>query len=388
MNPSAASPHPPAADGTAGGDTTGTYRALVFGAADEAEEMGAALRRLGVEVAVADDRDLTATRVRDILTAFPADVVVPVGGAYDDAVLAALGEPAVAGVPAPRMAPSMHAVYVAGRRDLQLRYASSELGVPVARYTVAASPAEAERAAAALGYPVCISPVRSHTGARSVVDAPVDVAAAFGRAGSATAVVEHHIEADVEVLMLTVTSADPAQPRRDVISFCEPIGFTRHPDGRVATAWQPQTTTEGEYDAARSVAARVVRGLGGRGVFAVRLLVRSGDVYFSGVDCGPAAAGVLTVRSQVLDQWALHARAVLGAPCEATMSSPAAAVSCCHAVATGDIPGVLAVPETTLWLCEETYAFSPWQHGAIIASADTVEQARQRAAAAADRASR
>ena len=386
MNPSAEPPTSALASSAPPVPAASPYRALVLGAADEAEEMAAALRRLGVEVAVADDRDLSAERVREILEAFPADIVVPVGVVYDDAVLNALGEAAVPGAPTPRIAPSTSAVYLAGRRDLQLRFASTELGLPVARYAVVNSVAEAEQAAAALGFPVIYSPARAGAGARSLVESEVDVAAAFGRAGSGAVVVEHRVEADVEILMLTIAGADPAEPERDVITFCEPIGLTRHADGRVAASWQPQETTEGEYDAARSVAARMVRAVGGRGVFAVRLLVRRGDVYFSGLDCGPAAAGVVTLRSQVLDQWALHARAIIGAPGEATMSSPAAAVSCARPLAADCIPQVLGVPETTVWLCEETAEYSPWQHGAIIASAETVEEARERTRKAASRA--
>lgn len=358
----------------------GPSRALVLGAADEAEEMAAALRRLGVEVAVADDRGLDTATVRDILSQFPAEVVVPVGSLYDDHLLDHLESTGVA------IAPGPQAVRLTGRRDAQLRFASEQLGLPVARFATARTAVEVEQAANVLGYPCVVSPATAGSGTSSVVTSGVDVAAAFGRAGGAEVVVEQQVAADAEIVMLAVSTASGRAQGPDVIHFCEPIGVRRRADGRLAEAWQPQETTEGEYDAARSVAARITRAAGGRGVFAVRLLVRRGDVYFAGIDVGPAAAGVVTLRSQVLDQWALHARAVLGAPCEATMSSPAAAAACGRRVRVADVAAVLAVPESGLWLCEDTGEHSPWQHGALIASAESTEQAREHVAEMARRA--
>lgn len=358
----------------------GPSRVLVLGAADEAEEMAAALRRLGVEVAVADDRGLDTAALREILSQFAADAVVPVGSLYDDQLLDHLEATGVA------VAPDSRAVRLAGRRDAQLRFASEQLGLPVARFATARSAAEVEQAAAVLGYPCVVSPAVAGSGSSSVVESGVDVAAAFGRAGGTEVVVEQQVTAEAEIVMLAVATASGAAGAPDVIHFCEPIGVRRRTDGRLAEAWQPQETTEGEYDAARSVAARIARAAGGRGVFAVRLLVRRGDVYFCGLDIGPAAAGVVTLRSQVLDQWALHARAVVGAPCEATMSSPAAAAACGRPVRVADVASVLEVPESGLWLCENTGEHSPWQHGALLASAESTGQARAHVAEMARRA--
>lgn len=354
-------------------------RVLVLGLADEAEEMAAALRRLGMAVAVAADPD--PEQLASICEQFTPDVVVPVGVIYDVGVLDLLEDLGA------RIAPSKAAVSMAGRRDEQLRFASDSLGLPVARYATARSSVEVEQATGVLGYPCVVTPARADSGMSSIVESAGDIPAAYGRAGSRDVVVETKVTADVEIVMLAVAGVQfSGGAREPVIHFCEPIGVARKGNGAIREMWQPQETTEGEYDAARSVAARVVRALGGRGVFAVRLLVRRGDVYFAGLEIGPAAAGVLTVSSQMFDQWALHARAIVGAPSEVTMTSPAAGAALDRALSVGLVGRALDVSESALWICERTSEFSPWQCGAALATADEVLQARERAREVASRA--
>lgn len=377
---------PESAHGSAGArdarptvDETVPRRVLVLGRADEAEEMAAALRRLGVAVAVAALPELE--QLGAICEGFHPDVAVPVGIVDDAAVLDLVESYGIA------IAPTRAGVDIAARRDEQLRFASEQLGLPVARYATARSSVEVEQATGVLGYPCIVSPAEVGVGTSSVVVSAGDIPAAYGRAGARDVVVETRVSADVEIVMLAVAGVRFEGGRSEpVIRFCEPIGVARGADGFVRETWQPQETTEGEYDAARSVAARVARALGGRGVYAVRLLVRRGDVYFAGVETGPATTGVVTLSSQLFDQWALHARAIVGAPSEVTMVSPAAATSLTRAVPVAHVGHALDVAESAVWSCDGGGEFSPWMFGAALATADDVVEARERAREVAERA--
>jgi phosphoribosylglycinamide formyltransferase 2 len=140
------------------------------------------------------------------------------------------------------------------------------------------------------------------------------------------------VEVDVEVTLLTVRTTGPAGP---AVYFCEPIGH-RHAEGDVLESWQPQQMAPAALDAAKSIAARIVNSLGGRGVFGVELLVRGDEVYFADVRPRPYDSGLVTLRSQRLSQFELHARAILGLAVDTIMISPAAAeVSYAGAESTG-----------------------------------------------------
>jgi phosphoribosylglycinamide formyltransferase 2 len=150
------------------------------------------------------------------------------------------------------------------------------------------------------------------------------------------------VEVDFEVTLLTVRTTGPAGP---AVHFCEPIGH-RQADGDVLESWQPQQMSPAALDAAKSIAARIVNSLGGRGVFGVELLVRGDEVYFTDVRPRPYDSGLVTLRSQRLSQFELHARAILGLAVDTIMISPAAAeVSYAGAESTSpkdvDLRGVL-----------------------------------------------
>ena len=157
-------------------------------------------------------------------------------------------------------------------------------------------------------------------------------AIAAGRIPHSRVMAETVVEVDFEVTLLTVRSIGPAGP---AVQFCEPIGH-RQTDGDVLESWQPQQMSPAALDAAKSIAARIVNSLGGRGVFGVELLVRGDEVYFADVRPRPYDSGLVTLRSQRLSQFELHARAILGLPVDTIMISPAAAeVSYAGAESTG-----------------------------------------------------
>ena len=129
------------------------------------------------------------------------------------------------------------------------------------------------------------------------------------------------VEVDFEVTLLTIRTTGPTGP---AVHFCEPIGH-RQADGDVLESWQPQQLSPTALGAAKSIGARIVNSLGGRGVFGVELLVRGDEVYFDNVRPRPYDSGLVTLRSQRLSEFELHARAILGLSVDTIMVSPAAA---------------------------------------------------------------
>lgn len=176
--------------------------------------------------------------------------------------------------------------------------------------------------------------------------------------------------------------------------FCEPIGH-RQERGDYVESWQPQAMTQDAYDSARSVAARITGALGGVGVFGVELFVNGVDVYFSEVSPRPHDTGLVTLRSQVLSEFEMHARAVLGLPVVTTMASPGASAviyggpgigeGSVDAVGFEGVARALAVPEVDVRLFGKPSASEFRRMGVAVATAEDVDGARQRAREAASR---
>ncbi|MBV8928323.1 MAG: formate-dependent phosphoribosylglycinamide formyltransferase [Mycobacteriaceae bacterium] len=213
------------------------------------------------------------------------------------------------------------------------RLASDELGLPTAPFWFACTSGELEAIARHAGYPLVVKPVAAAPGAgESVLLRPDDIAPAWqsavaaGRLAQARVLVETMVEIDYEVTILTVRTAAPGGggTAKSGVHFCEPIGH-RQLDGDVLECWQPQAMTPAALEAAKSVAARIVNALGGRGVYGVELLVRGDEVYFADVSARPYDSGLVTLRSQRLSEFELHARAILGLPVDTIMVSPGAA---------------------------------------------------------------
>jgi phosphoribosylglycinamide formyltransferase 2 len=166
-----------------------------------------------------------------------------------------------------------------------------------------------------------------------------------------------------------------------VLEFCSPIGH-RDADGAVLEAWQPQQMSDAAVDAAKSIAARIIKALGGRGVFGVELMIKGDEVYFSDVTAHPPPSVWVTVRSQRLSAFELHARAILGLPVDTMMMSPAAA----HLIDAGHDGGsrgvdalnaALRVPESDLRIFDPQHR--PAALGVALATAPDVAAARDRA---------
>ncbi|MGO4441799.1 formate-dependent phosphoribosylglycinamide formyltransferase [Mycobacterium sp. 2YAF39] len=230
------------------------------------------------------------------------------------------------------------------------RLAADELGLPTAPFWFAGSAEELSAVALHAGFPLVVKPIAAAPGeGESVLVRAEDVepawhrAIAAGRIPNNRVMAEAVVEVDFEVTLLTIRTVGPTGP---VVHFCEPIGH-RQLGGDALESWQPQQLSPAALDAAKSIGARIVNSLGGRGVFGVEVLVRGDEVYFDNVRPRPYDSGLVTLRSQRLSQFELHARAILGLSVDTIMVSPAAAeVSYAGADATdsdgADLHAVLA----------------------------------------------
>jgi phosphoribosylglycinamide formyltransferase 2 len=311
---------------------------MLLGSGELSRELTLAFQRLGAEV-VAVDRyaDAPAHRAADrsgvvkmndaeALTAMiekvhPRYVVAESGVIAVDALVAA-AERGYEVYPTPRSA------RLTLDREGMRRLAADELGLPTAPFWFAGSTEELTAVAEHAGFPLLVKPIAGIPGeGQSVllrledVDAAWERAVAAGRITHNRVLAETIVEVDVEVTLITVRTTGPTGP---ALHFCEPIGH-RQGDGDVLEAWQPQPMSPPALDAAKSIAARIVNALGGRGVFGVELLVRGDEVYFADVRTRPHDSGLVTLRSQRLSEFELHARAILGLSVDTIMISPGAA---------------------------------------------------------------
>jgi phosphoribosylglycinamide formyltransferase 2 len=237
--------------------------------------------------------------------------------------LAAIGERGLADV-----VPTARSTRLSLDREGLRRLASDELGLPTAPFWFAGSVQELEAIAQHAGFPMIVKPVAAASGrGESVLLRPDDIAPAWdaavaaGRLAQTRVMAETMVEIDYEVTMLTVRSVGPGGTR---VHFCEPIGH-RQLNGDVLESWQPQAMTPVALEASKSIAARIVNVLGGRGVYGVELLVRGDEVYFADVSARPYDSGLVTLRTQRLSEFELHARAIIGLPVDTIMISPGAA---------------------------------------------------------------
>ena len=208
------------------------------------------------------------------------------------------------------------------------RLAADELGLPTAPFWFAGSAEELTAVAQHAGFPLVVKPIAAAPGeGESVLVRPEDVepawqrAVAPGRIPHNRVMAETVVDVDVAVTLLTIRTTGPTGP---AVHFCEPIGH-RQADGDVLESWQPQQMSPTALGVAKSIGARIVNSLGGRGVFGVELLVRGDEVYFDNVRPRPYDSGLVTLRSQRLSEFELHARAILGLSVDTIMISPAAA---------------------------------------------------------------
>ncbi|RDI97951.1 formate-dependent phosphoribosylglycinamide formyltransferase [Dyella solisilvae] len=298
-------------------------RVLLLGSGELGKEVAIELQRYAVEV-IAVDRYahapamqvahrshvidmLDGAALRAVIEQEKPDLVVPEIEAIHTPTLIELEKEGL------RVIPTARAAWLTMDREGIRRLAAEELGLPTSPYRFCETEDEYREAAATIGLPFVIKPVMSSSGkGQSVVRQASelqhawDYAQSGGRAGKGRVIVEGFVDFDYEITLLTVRHTDG-------VSFCAPIGH-RQEDGDYRESWQPQPMSEAALVEAQRQAAAITEALGGWGVFGVEFFVKGDGVIFSEVSPRPHDTGLVTLISQDLSEFALHARAILGLP--------------------------------------------------------------------------
>jgi phosphoribosylglycinamide formyltransferase 2 len=373
-------------------------KVMLLGAGELGKEVIIALQRLGVEVVAVDRYEhapgmqvahrahvvnmTDAAALRQVIEAERPHLIVPEIEALATAMLADIEREGLAEV-----IPTARAIQLTMNREGIRRLAAEELGLPTSRYAFAESLEQLQAGIdAGIGYPCFVKPVMSSSGkGQSLLRGPQDVARAWqyalesGRVKQARVIVESLIPFEYEITQLTVRAMGASGEVET--SFCEPIGHVQA-SGDYIESWQPQPMSAVARQRAREIAHTVTDALGGRGIFGVELFVKGDDVWFSEVSPRPHDTGLVTLTTQRLSEFELHARAILGLPVDTRLDRPGAS-----AVIYGELDAVgiafEGVAEADVRLFGKPESFAKRRMGVAVASGETVEEARARAKLAA-----
>jgi len=380
-------------------------RVMLLGSGELGKEVAIELQRLGVEV-VAVDRYPNAPAMQvahrshvipmtdpqvlnGLIMAEAPHIIVPEIEAIATEVLAGIEAAGLAVV-----IPTARAVQLTMNREGIRRLAAEELGLPTSAFAFAGSAEELAAGAEHVGFPCFVKPVMSSSGkGQSFVENADEVADAWayalasGRVDTTKVIVEGRIDFDFEITLLTVRSCDVDGSTRT--DFCAPIGH-RQVKGDYVESWQPQAMTPAALASAREIAGKVTEALGGYGVFGVELFVKGDQVWFSEVSPRPHDTGLVTLATQTMSEFALHARAVLGLPVDVTQRDIGASAVIyggveAQGVAFDGVAEALSVPTADLRLFGKPEAFERRRMGVATARGATIEEARERAREAAGR---
>ncbi len=376
--------------------STSATKVLLCGSGELGKEVVLELQRFGVET-IAVDRYANAPamqvahrshvinmldehELRRVLELEKPHYIVPEIEAIATSVLVEFEQAGYTVIPTAR------AASLTMNREGIRRLASEELGLATSPYLFAGDGASFREAVGTIGCPCVVKPIMSSSGkGQSVVrtDADIDKAWRYaqegGRAGGGRVIVEGFVDFDYEITLLTVR-------HQNGTSFCAPIGHLQI-DGDYRESWQPHPMTARALERAHDIARKVTDALGGRGVFGVELFVKQDEVFFSEVSPRPHDTGLVTLVSQDLSEFALHARALLGLPVPAIEQfGPSAS---CALLVSGESKNVqfdgldeaLAVPGTQLRLFGKPEVSGHRRMGVTLARAASIEAARSMARA-------
>jgi len=380
---------------TLGTPLSGTAtRVLMCGGGELGKEVVIELQRLGVEVIVVDRYAnspamqvahrshvismLDGDALRRVVEEEQPAYIVPEIEAIATETLAELEQEGFTVIPTAR------ATQLTMNREGIRRLAAEDLGLSTSAYRFAGDEAEFRDAVAVIGYPCIVKPIMSSSGkGQSTLRSDADLEAAWkyaqegGRAGGGRVIVEGFVDFDYEITLLTVRHIGGT-------SFCEPIGHTQV-DGDYRESWQPQAMTPKALENAREVAEKVTGALGGHGIFGVELFIKGDEVLFSEVSPRPHDTGMVTLISQNLSEFALHARAILNLPIPAIRQhGPAASAVILPTgessqTSFGNLQQALAQADTDLRLFGKPEIHGRRRMGVALALAEDTDSARQTA---------
>ena len=370
-------------------------KVLLCGSGELGKEVVIELQRYGVEVIALDsyenapamqvaDRShvvsmLDGPALRAVIEQEQPDLVVPEVEAIATDVLADLeasGKNTII--------PTARATQLTMNREGIRRLAAEELGLCTSPYRFAGTEEEFNQAVEEIGIPCVVKPIMSSSGkGQSTIKSADDISKAWeyaqagGRAGKGKVIVEGFVDFDYEITQLTIRHAGGT-------SFCDPIGHVQV-DGVYRESWQPQPMSAAALEEAKRYAKAVTDGLGGRGVFGVELFIKGDEVLFSEVSPRPHDTGMVTMISQDLSQFALHARAILGLPIPSIRQFGPSASSVIlvegesEEVSFGNLDQALAQEDTQLRLFGKPQVSGQRRMGVGLARGDSIEQARDKA---------
>ncbi|GAB3358016.1 formate-dependent phosphoribosylglycinamide formyltransferase [Lysobacter tyrosinilyticus] len=379
------------------------FRVLLLGSGELGKEVAIELQRYGVEVIAADRYAnapamqvahrshvldmLDGAAIRALIAQEQPHLIVPEIEAIHTQTLVELEHEFAQSGAATRVIPTARAARLTMDREGIRRLAAETLGLPTSAYRFVDTLEDYRDAVQAIGLPCVVKPVMSSSGkGQSLVRTETDIDAAWdyaqtgGRAGAGRVIVEGFIHFDYEITLLTVR-------HRDGTSFCDPIGHLQR-DGDYRESWQPQPMSPKALERAQQIAKAITDDLGGWGVFGVELFVQGDEVWFSEVSPRPHDTGLVTLISQDLSEFALHARAILGLPIPAIrQNGPSAS---CAVLAHGHgvpvfagVDAALTQADTQLRLFGKPRVEGHRRVAVTLALAQDIEQARQRACDAA-----
>ena len=369
-------------------------KVLLCGAGELAKEVVIELQRFGCEV-IAIDRYANApamqlahrchiinmldgNELRKIIEAEKPDYIVPEIEAIATDTLVELEKEGFTVIPTAK------ATQLTMNREGIRRLAAEELKLPTSPYRFAATESEYKLAVKEIGFPCLVKPVMSSSGkGQSLLRSDADIESSWkyaqegGRAGSGKVIIEGFVDFDYEITLLTVRHING-------VSYCQPIGH-RQENGDYRESWQPQPMSANALSLAKDIATKITEALGGYGLFGVELFVKGDQVWFSEVSPRPHDTGMVTLISQNLSEFALHARAILGLPIPlieqygASASAVLIANGDSDKVAFSNLDKVLSEADTDLRLFGKPEVKGIRRMGVALAKAPTVEKAVEKA---------
>ena len=369
-------------------------KALLCGSGELGKEVAIELQRYGVEVVALDKYAnapamqvahrshvlsmLDGKKLREVIETERPDYIIPEVEAIATDTLVALEKEGYS------VTPTATAAYLTMNREGIRRLAAEQLGLPTSPYKFASTREEFEEAVKEIGMPCVVKPIMSSSGhGQSVVRTADDIDKSWhyaqegGRAGAGRVIVEGFVQFDYEITQLTVRHSAGT-------TFLKPVGHVQV-DGDYRESWQPQVMSEKALQKAQDIARKVTDALGGYGIFGVELFIKGDDVLFSEVSPRPHDTGMVTMISQVMSQFALHARAVLGLPVPGVrFYGPSASRAIVvegdtDKVVFGNLDEVLSEEGVQMRIFGTPEVVGHRRLGVILATADTVEEARAKA---------
>lgn len=369
-------------------------KVLFCGGGELGKEVVIELQRYGVEVIVVDRYEnspamqvahrshvismLDASALRDVIELEKPDYIVPEIEAIATDTLLELEDEGYTVIPTAR------AASLTMNREGIRRLAAEELGIATSPYQFASNREEFDQAIKTIGLPCVIKPIMSSSGkGQSTIKTQADIDSAWnhaqqgGRSGAGKVIIEGFVDFDYEITQLTVRHINGTR-------FCEPIGHVQI-DGDYRQSWQPQPMPDTAITKSRDIALKITEALGGRGIFGVELFIKGDDVIFSEVSPRPHDTGMVTMISQDLSQFSLHARAILGLPIPeihfhgASASSVILVSGESNHVVFNNLSDALKATDTQIRLFGKPEVKGQRRMGVALARANTVEAARQKA---------